>query len=686
MEESTKYTEIADQFKDWWEHPEIVMKGAFGEDLWDKQIELLHAIRDHKYVCCRSANSMGKTHGMGVAAFLYSIAHYPSYVVLTSASHENLRKTLLPQVRYRIVQARQKMGMEKIWAAPDVTEWWPYGKKGKAHAIVSDSPRDKENIMGRHNDSVLVIVDEASSPTFTPELMTAIYGITTRPNDKIVLIGNPLSGSGPMFDAFHNNTWSIDNPNGWYPVHINALDSPNVKARKIVVPGLASHEWVEKMKLEFGEDSPEYMARVKGEFPEMSTATIISRKMVQDAINLPDAPSEGGGVMGIDIATSEVGDETVYVIVEENQLVHLESYRGIKEPAIAEYAKRLAKEYAVKKIKIDATGNPSVYHLLEADGMEGIHKVVSSQRAHDAVNYANTRAEMYWALKKGFEAGLSIPGKFARKFLSEAGIERDLNSARLKVEDKEKIRKRIGKSPDFMDALALCYAKDVGELAFQNISEIHKMKLKPEIFFDTNTGRWTLHQEGMPSRYNRPGDLVRGMWVSKSDPSACVWAHVDDDRCWTVFDALCIPGGLKDFLHYVGKKSEGHQYLTDAVGSKEDEKIANLIAEYILEMPEDQQSYPTHVPHSKISGKQGLDSIDNLLTGTEKMMSKDAEDEPMLLVWPDQVLEALANARIESPGAGYIEGAEKSEKNIESSLVKALKAVAVESVFMPIIQ
>lgn len=83
-------------------------------------------------------------------------------------------------------------------------------------------------------------------------------------------------------------------------------------------------------------------------------------------------------------------------------------------------------------------------------------------RARSA-NFANRRAELYWALREALNPEGPSPLSISRRF---GELARELteicygftSQGRIQVEPKEAIRSRLGRSPDEADALALSFA------------------------------------------------------------------------------------------------------------------------------------------------------------------------------------------------------------------------------------
>ena len=116
-------------------------------------------------------------------------------------------------------------------------------------------------------------------------------------------------------------------------------------------------------------------------------------------------------------------------------------------------------ESRVDHIVIDMTGGygAGVYDILNHQGMGSkLTGINFASSAVDKIRYKNRRAEMYYGLKLWLEAGASIPNR--DELLTEIcniTYTHDATGDRLKLEDKQEIKKRIGKSTDVSDAAAL---------------------------------------------------------------------------------------------------------------------------------------------------------------------------------------------------------------------------------------
>ena len=98
------------------------------------------------------------------------------------------------------------------------------------------STDEVDQFQGFHSPNMLIVVDEAEG--VSEEIYEAIDAVMTAGASKLLLIGNPTSVTGTFRRSFHEDRRLYHN------ITISALESPNVRQQRVVVPGLTTHEWV----------------------------------------------------------------------------------------------------------------------------------------------------------------------------------------------------------------------------------------------------------------------------------------------------------------------------------------------------------------------------------------------------------------------------------------------------------
>ena len=121
-----------------------------------------------------------------------------------------------------------------------------------------------------------------------------------------------------------------------------------------------------------------------------------------------------------------------------------------------------------EQVYVDEIGvGAGVVDRLEEQGREACG-INFGSAAHEPERYANLRAESYWklrdALRPDGERPLQIPARYGRLCSELTSMEWSPTSkGKILMEPKEKIKQRIGRSPDYADALALTYSESPAE-------------------------------------------------------------------------------------------------------------------------------------------------------------------------------------------------------------------------------
>lgn len=490
----------------------------------------------------------------------YLLGHYPARVVITGASWQSLVKTVVPNLRRCVNELRIRC--PGIFKPMGAYEWQPLGKDYDLSLEIV-STLAPERIQGRHCANTLVIVDEASG--LAPEIAIAIDSFTQSPTSRQVYSGNPLCDSGPFFDSHHRNR---DAP--WHCVVLDAADSPNVKEGRMIVSGMATREFVEAKAREWGEESPEFQARVRARFPEEGSLTVISRSMIETAAARPMPEPRGPIIVGLDIARSAKGDYTVFVARDDTGVRAWEHHRGWDRDQIEGRLKAMIAEVKAERVYIDDGGLVGLADSMRNAGYSSVHGVMAGSAPHNPEAFLNARAEMLWGARLALQGGLALPPDLARCLADEAGIQRKyLRAGRMQIESKDEIKERIGRSTDHLDALALTCVEPPGELVFSaQEPALASLRLPaapilsaaprhPMEDHDETAARWLIRVSGQPDRFNREGALWRAIWWSRRGPSAAIWAHADPKSNVIVFDAIEVAGACAagDFGRMIGKRS-----------------------------------------------------------------------------------------------------------------------------------
>jgi len=237
------------------------------DKLWEKQEEIITSVFENTYTAVRSGHGVGKTYSSALCVLSFLYTQIPSKVITTAPTFKQVAKILWRDIRKLYGRRKVKLGgrlltLELICD----NDWFALGLH----------PRDWDvnAFQGYHSKNILIVLDE--SPGVSEELYKACDSLMSSENAHLLEIGNPTSPSGHFYRAFL--------PESKYKkIHISCLDSPNLKAGKVVRPYLVTPQWVQNMKEKWGENSAFWQSKVLGEFPSSEETMFVPLECLEAA-------------------------------------------------------------------------------------------------------------------------------------------------------------------------------------------------------------------------------------------------------------------------------------------------------------------------------------------------------------------------------------------------------------------
>ena len=444
------------RFEIWQQSPETWAREVLGVELTEPQNRFAQSVVENKRTVVRSANGMGKTHGAAVL-LLWFVSTRKGIVISTAPTWSHVKHRLWGEVAKLYRSAKMPLGGEFL---PDGCRW----KLGEYWEAFGLSTNEESNFQGGHAEHLLILFDEAQG--VAPKIWEAAESMMVGEQARWLAIGNPLEPRGDFHKAFQK-------PDEWSSVTLSALEHPNYLADAEVIPGAVTKTWIDERRLAWGENDPRFQARILGEFPAHGNDRVVPNAFLERAEN-NHARDEGEGVhLGVDVARFG-SDETVLVVMRDGVLESEERLAGKDGLEVAGAVQVLAKKVGIERkdaktrVHIDPIGvGASVIDSLKAAGWRcdpvnfaerprGTYKAECGDMA-----FSNTRAELWWASRELLRLNrLRIPRRFGQTWeeLSEPGYTYD-SKGRLVVEAKDKIKARLGRSPDGADAVCLALAR-----------------------------------------------------------------------------------------------------------------------------------------------------------------------------------------------------------------------------------
>lgn len=451
----------------------------------DEQKAILRSVQHNSMTAVSSGTARGKDYISAVACvcFFYLTPRFDkdgrlvknTKVAMTAPTGRQVC-TYIPEVRRLLRSAGFLPGrLVSNDIRTNYEEWFLTGFKADDSATEAWS--------GFHAVNTMFAVTEASGVSET--IYNAIEG-NLQGNSRLLIVFNPNITTGYAARAMKSDRFK--------KFRLNSLNAENVVKKKVVIPGQVDYDWVKDkvqswcspiQKDDFNEGEgdfhwegglyrPNDLFRVKvlGMFPKVAEDVLIPYEWIEIAnrnwSELHDngfIPSKGCR-LGSDVAGMG-RDSSVLCPRYGNYVTEFIAHQSAGTADHMHVAGMHIPYLDKKNTKafIDTIGEGAgVYSRLQELGYSNVFSCKFSQGAnglHDITgeySFSNMRAYCYWSVrdwlnpKNGFGAALPPCDKLAEE-LTETKWSFQSNGS-IYIEKKDEIKKRIKRSPDYMDSLA----------------------------------------------------------------------------------------------------------------------------------------------------------------------------------------------------------------------------------------
>lgn len=449
----------SDVIRRWREEPRSFVLDNFGvePDLWqDDALALLGGseFNPRRRVCMKACTGPGKSAVLAWAGWHRLVCfadkgEHPKGAAL-SITADNLKDNLWAEMskwrsRSAFLMSAFEWTKERIYARDHPETWFI---SARSYAKDADAEAIGRALSGLHSQFPFVLLDETGDMPVSVG-RAAIQIFTGSPTDAAVIqAGNPTSSTGLLYESCNNGAYSV--------ITITAdPDDPKRTPR-------VSVEHAREMINTYGRDNPWVMATILGLFPPAGFNALLGIEEVKAAMGRhyrEEDYSFAAKVLGVDV--SLYGDDAS-VIFPRQGLVAFEptELRGVGPMVGAGHVGRKWDDWKADACFIDATGGfgDPWAAALETVGRDPVRVLFHGPSTSN--RYANKRAEMYFEMAEWVKAGGALP--------PIPGLSQELTSTtysfkgdKLIIEPKQELKKRIGRSPDMADALALTFAYPV---------------------------------------------------------------------------------------------------------------------------------------------------------------------------------------------------------------------------------
>jgi hypothetical protein len=443
----------------YWNDPDGFVRDAFtwgpGEGPAPYQSEIMRSLVEHHRVSARGPHGLGKTteNAWLILWFALTREGHDWKVITTASAWRQLTVYLWPEVHKWARRLRPDViGRPLLRPDVELLDLAIKLKTGQATAVASNDP---EKIEGAHADHILYVFDEAKIiPAAT---FDAAEGALSTGDAYAVAMSTPGEPSGRFYEIHRRATGYGD----WWTRHVTKEEA--------IAAGRMDAEWCEKRRDQWGDVSAVYKNRVLGDFASSDENAVIPLAWVEAANERWLAWRELGGddapdCVGVDVAAGGQ-DESVlaprrgWVITTLHSFAYADTMATTGE--VATVIRKGARTAIVDVIGVGA----GVADRLREQG----HDVVAfnAGAATDATDssgeltFVNKRSAAWWAMREYLDptndSRVALPpdeetGGRLTQDLTEPHWGYD-SRGKILIESKKEIRKRIGRSTDYGDAV-----------------------------------------------------------------------------------------------------------------------------------------------------------------------------------------------------------------------------------------
>lgn len=505
-----------DPKSDYHSHPHLWGEEKLGEFWWSAQREIAASLRDNRYTAVKSCHDAGKSFiaARMIAKWIDQHPEGEAFVVSTAPTNAQVKAILWRELG----KTHKKGKLTGRIVASGYPEWKlddgelvGYGRKPADY--------DQSAFQGIHARWVLVVIDEACG--IDANLYNAVDALVTNEYARVLAIGNPDDPTSHFAEICKPDSgWNVIRIDGlrtpnFTRAGVAGLDcfqcrkagheetllarlfrEENIPFSEEEIPEhlrpmLLSPLWVEERLhrwvgrpgsshrlADMANQSALFTSKVRGLFPDSNTEGVIPLGWVELAMarwrdwrdqDSPEPP--GRSIIGADIA-GQGEDETSFAVRKGNITKEIRKYRmadtmevtghlvGVIdsmsrfEPiaivdAIGIGAGVIDRMREMEKPVLPFTASASATHLKDRSGEMG---------------FKNARAAAWWNLRELLDPSrnfqIALPDDEMLKADLTAPKYKVLSGAKIQIESKEDIRKRLGRSTDAGDAVVQAHWLD----------------------------------------------------------------------------------------------------------------------------------------------------------------------------------------------------------------------------------
>lgn len=330
--------------------PDLWAKDMLDVTLWSKQVDVAMSIVNNHSTMVAAGHGVGKSYLTAVLACWWIDTHPigEARVLSTAPTTAQVRGIVWREIQLMHRKAAERYALQQE-AVKNGEDWTGLPDHPLPGYITSSAtwrnhdglelgsgrtpPRGREGdaFQGIHG-GVFAIADEAVG--VSEDMIQTLRNNTTANDDRILMIANPTNPVSAMGQMWNDPKRS----SMWTKITISVLESPKFTEEGKTLPEsvmkyMTDRDYVESKKVEYGEDSANYISRVLGQWAMDSGMIVFLDEVIEMGKATTVIPGPNDPVhLGFDVARSEQGDWSYLYTAQEGEVYQTHEW-ALEDPS-----------------------------------------------------------------------------------------------------------------------------------------------------------------------------------------------------------------------------------------------------------------------------------------------------------------------------------------------------------------
>ncbi|WP_147200842.1 terminase [Pantoea sp. CCBC3-3-1] len=267
---------------DWISAAEVM----FGKIPTWQQEEIINAVQNvGSKTTVSSGHGTGKSDMTSIMILCYILFYPEARVVLVANKLQQVKTGIFKYLKTNWKTCVKRLPWLKQYFTLTDMQFFETSSKGSWEVVPKGFRLgNEEALAGEHAEHLLYIIDEASG--VSDKAFQIMKGALTQEDNRLLLISQPTRTSGEFYDSHHRLAITPENPDGIYTaIKLNSEESP-----------LVTLQFIREKLVDYGgRESPEYLIKVRGEFPSSISGYLLGRDECERAVRRQVLLAKGWG-------------------------------------------------------------------------------------------------------------------------------------------------------------------------------------------------------------------------------------------------------------------------------------------------------------------------------------------------------------------------------------------------------